>query len=59
MLLPQGSGFKLPTLEQMPPPMRTLMDQLRGTPTAAFVQRFYSEGLPAAQAKLAAARGAG
>jgi glutathione S-transferase len=59
MLLPQGSGFKLPTLEQMPPPMRTLMDQLRGTPTAAFVRRFYSEGLPAAQAKLAAARGAG
>src|SRR3954469_5690077 len=58
VLLPRGIGFKLPTLEQMPPPMRTLMEQLRGTPTAAFVQRFYSEGLPAAQAKLAAARAA-
>lgn len=59
MLLPQGSGFKLPTLEQMPPPMRNLMEQLRSTPTAACVQRFYSDGLPAAQAKLAAARAAG
>ncbi|MDB5692906.1 MAG: hypothetical protein JWO81_1969 [Alphaproteobacteria bacterium] len=59
MLLPKGYGTRLPTLEQMPPPMRTLMDQLRGTPTAAFVQRFYSEGLPAAQAKLAAARAQG
>jgi glutathione S-transferase len=58
MLLPKGMGFELPTLEQMPPPMRTLMEQLRGTPTAAFVQRFYSEGLPAATAKLAAARAA-
>jgi hypothetical protein len=41
----------------MPPALRTLMTELRTRPTAAFVQRFYAEGLPAARAKLAAARG--
>jgi len=56
MLLPKGFGTQLPTLEQSPPTMRTLMTELRTRPTAAFVQRFYSEGLPAARAKLAAAR---
>jgi glutathione S-transferase len=55
LLLPPGFGTRLPTLEQMPPPMRTLMTELRARPTAAFVQRFYAEGLPAARAKLAAA----
>ncbi|HEX5183943.1 MAG TPA: hypothetical protein VFW19_12430 [Allosphingosinicella sp.] len=59
LLLPTGYGTKMPALEQMPEPMKSLMESLRGTPTAAFVQRFYSEGLPAAQAKLAAARAAG
>jgi len=55
LLLPEGFGTKLPTLEQMPPALHTLMTELRTRPTAAFVQRFYSEGLPAARAKLAAA----
>lgn len=57
LLLPQGFGTKLPTLEQMPPALKTLMTELRTRPTAAFVQRFYAEGLPAARAKLAAATG--
>jgi glutathione S-transferase len=57
LLLPNGYGTIMPTLEQMPPAMRTLMTELRTRPTAAFVQRFYSEGLPAARAKLAQARG--
>jgi glutathione S-transferase len=57
LLLPQGFGTRLPTLEQMPPALRTLMTELRTRPTAAFVQRFYSQGLPAARARLAAARG--
>ena len=56
LLLPQGYGTKMPALDEMPPAMRTLMTSLRERPTAAFVQRFYAEGLPAAQAKLAAAR---
>ena len=43
----------------MPEPMKRLIESLRATPTVAFVQRFYSEGLPAAQARLAAARAAG
>jgi glutathione S-transferase len=59
LILPEGFGTKLPPLEQMPPPMRILMEQLRDTPTAAFVRRFYAEGLPVAQAKLVAARAQG
>lgn len=59
VVLPDGMGFKLPMLDQMPPPMKSLIEQLRTSPTAAFVRRFYAEGLPAAQAKLAAARAAG
>lgn len=58
LLLPQGFGTTLPALEQMPPPLRSLMTELRTCPTAAFVRRFYAEGLPAARARLAAARGA-
>ncbi|HEX8528153.1 hypothetical protein [Allosphingosinicella sp.] len=57
LLLPTGFGAKLPALEQMPEPMRSLMKELRARPTAQFVQRFYSEGLPAARAKRAAAMG--
>jgi glutathione S-transferase len=57
LLLPAGYGTRLPTLAQMPPPLRTLMTELRTRPTAAFVQRFYAEGLPAARSKLAAAIG--
>ena len=56
LLLPKGYGTIMPALEQMPPAMKTLMTELRTRPTATFVQRFYSEGLPAARAKLAAAR---
>jgi glutathione S-transferase len=55
LLLPEGFGTRMPTLEQMPPPMRALMTELGTRPTAAFVRRFYAEGLPAARAKLAAA----
>ena len=58
LLLPNGFGTALPTLEQMPPALRTLMTELRARPTAAFVQRFYAEGLPEARAKLAAASAA-
>ncbi|MEA3064718.1 MAG: glutathione S-transferase [Sphingomonadales bacterium] len=56
LLLPEGFGTRMPTLEQTPPPMRTLMTELAARPTAAFVRRFYAEGLPAARAKLAAAK---
>jgi glutathione S-transferase len=57
LLLPKGYDTPMPTLEQMPAAMRTLNSELRGRPTAAFVERFYAEGLPAARARLAAARG--
>ncbi len=55
LLLPEGFDTPMPRLEQMPEAMRTLGTELRTRPTAAFVQRFYSEGLPAARARLAAA----
>lgn len=56
LILPEGYDTPMPRLEQMPEAMRTLGTELRARPTAAFVQRFYSEGLPAARARLAAAR---
>ena len=55
LLLPPGYGTPMPALEQMPPAMRTLMDELRARPTAAFVRRFYAEGLAAARARRAGA----
>jgi hypothetical protein len=57
LLLPKGYDTPMPTLEQMPAAMRALNGELRDRPTAAFVERFYAEGLPAARARLAAAAG--
>lgn len=51
LLLPQGYGAKMPALEQMPPVLRTEMEELRQRPTAGFVQRLYSEGFAAARAR--------
>lgn len=45
LLLPRGYTAAMPALEEMPPPLRTVMEELRQRPTAAFVQRFYDEGL--------------
>ncbi|HEX8527340.1 hypothetical protein [Allosphingosinicella sp.] len=39
----------MPTLEQMPPPLRSVMEELRKRATAQFVQRLYEDGLPAAR----------
>jgi len=50
LLLPRGYGAKMPALEQMPPVLRTAMEELRQRPTAAFVQRLYAEGFAAARA---------
>ena len=50
LLLPHGYGAKLPALEEMPPALRTVMEELRRSPTAAFVQRLYAEGIPPAKA---------
>jgi glutathione S-transferase len=49
LLLPQGYGAKMPALEEMPQPMRRSLEELREHPTAAFVQRLYAEGFPAAR----------
>lgn len=50
LLLPRGYGAKMPALAEMPPVVRAAMEELREHPTAAFVQRLYAEGLPAARA---------
>ena len=50
LLLPEGYGAKMPALEQMPPALRSVMEELRRTRTAAFVQRLYAEGIPPAKA---------
>jgi glutathione S-transferase len=44
LLLPRGYGAKMPALEEMPPPMRRAIEELRAHPTAAFVQRLYADG---------------
>lgn len=49
LLLPSGYTAAMPTLDEMPPVLRGAIEELRGRPTAAFVQRFYSEGLAAAR----------
>jgi glutathione S-transferase len=58
LLLPKGYGTAMPTLDQMPPAMADLMRSLADRPTAAFVRRFYAEGLEKARARLAAAENA-
>lgn len=44
ILLPQGYGAQMPTIEDLPPVMRALSEELRARPTAAFVQRLYDSG---------------
>ncbi|HTU12069.1 MAG TPA: hypothetical protein VMG08_14355 [Allosphingosinicella sp.] len=44
LLLPRGYGALMPPLEAMPAPLRTLMEDLRARPTAAFIQRLYDNG---------------
>jgi glutathione S-transferase len=44
LLLPRGYGALMPSLEAMPATLRTLMEELRARPTAAFVQRLYDHG---------------
>lgn len=50
LLLPRGYGAKMPALEEMPPVLRTAMEELRQSPTAAFVQRLYAEAMSGAKA---------
>jgi glutathione S-transferase len=47
LLLPRGYGALMPPLAAMPPALRTLMEELRTRPTAAFVQRLYDSGFVA------------
>ena len=49
LLLPRGYGAKMPPVELMPAPLRSVVRELQARPTAAFVQRLYAEGFPAAQ----------
>jgi glutathione S-transferase len=49
LLLPAGYGAKLPAVELMPTTLRHAVRELRQHPTAAFVQRLYAEGMPAAR----------
>jgi glutathione S-transferase len=44
LLLPRGYGALMPPVEAMPDPLRTLMEEVRTRPTAAFVQRLYDSG---------------
>jgi glutathione S-transferase len=48
LLQPAGYGAKMPPVEKMPRAMRAAVDELRRSPTAAFVQRLY-DGLPPAK----------
>lgn len=41
LLLPDGYGARLPPLEQMPPALAAIINELRQHPTADFVQRIY------------------
>ena len=52
LLSPPGYGSKMPAIGLMSLPLRTALAELRSRPTAAFVQRLYAEGLPAARAPL-------
>jgi hypothetical protein len=42
----------MPAIGLMTLPLRTALAELRSRPTAAFVERLYAEGLPAARAPL-------
>lgn len=43
VLLPEGNGAPMPPFEQMPEALRTIISELRQSPTAAFVARIYRE----------------
>jgi len=51
LLLPHGYGAQMPALEEMPPEIRRDLEELRSHPTAAFVQRLYTEGFSARQSQ--------
>lgn len=44
LLLPRGYGALMPPVEAMPEPLKSLMEEVRTRPTAAFVQRLYDSG---------------
>lgn len=43
MVLADGYGGHLPTIDKVPPDMRTVIADLRGRPAGAFIQRIYDE----------------
>ena len=47
LLLPPGYGARMPDVGLMPVPLRNAVHELRGRPTAAFVERLYAEGFAA------------
>ena len=49
LLLPDGYGAKMPAVEALPDPVRSMTDELRARPTGAFVKRLYAEGFAAAR----------
>lgn len=44
LLLPRGYGALMPPVAAMPEPLKSLMEEVRTRPTAAFVQRLYDSG---------------
>ncbi|MFL9841885.1 hypothetical protein ABS767_12995 [Sphingomonas sp. ST-64] len=44
LLLPRGYGALMPPIAAMPLPLRALIEELRGRPTASYVQRLYDSG---------------
>ena len=49
VLLPPGYGARMPALEAMPPPVRSLIEELRAHPTGRFVERLYARGFAEAR----------
>ena len=43
MVLANGYGGYLPTVEQVPPEMRSVIEELRARPAGAYIQRMYDE----------------
>ncbi len=43
MVLADGYGGHLPTLDKVPPEMRSVIMELRARPAGAFIQRIYDE----------------
>jgi glutathione S-transferase len=43
MVLANGYGGHLPTIEQVPPEMRSIIAELRARPAGAYIQRIYDE----------------